>query len=306
MKAIHYLSFGDSSVLKLTEVEKPSYKENEVLIKIIATTVNPFDIKVRTGSMQSIMPVELPYVPGSDVSGVIEAIGKNVTRLKAGDEVLANSSGGSYAEYVALDQERVSLKPQMLSHPEAAAMVVPMVTSYSLLVEKADLQPGQKVLVHGAAGGVGSAMVQIAKAMGAYVIGTASGKGVEEVKALGADEVLDYKTQDFSAVVKDMDLVADLVGKDTQVKSFGVLKKGGKLISTVMPPSQELAKKYGITASFVNASPSYKKLDYGIRLVESGRLKPHLAKIMKLEQAAQAQDLLAKGGVNGKIALNIN
>jgi len=306
MKAIQYTSFGDSSVLKLVQIEKPGFGENEVLIKITATTVNPLDIKIRTGSMQKVMPVQLPFIPGGDVSGTVEGVGKNVSRVKIGDKVFANNFGGTYTEYISIHEERVSIKPMGISDNEAVALVVPLITSYTVLIEKAKIRSGQKILIHGAAGGVGSIMVQMAKALGAYVIGTASGKGVADAKQLGADEVVDYKTQDFTQLVKNVDIVADLVGKDTQVKSFDVLKKGGQLISTVMPPSQELAEKFGVTALFVSSNASYKKLDFGKELVEAGKIKAQIAKTMKLEQAAEAQDLIANAGVNGKIVLEIN
>lgn len=306
MKAIQYTSFGDSSVLELTQKNKPECGENEVLIKVLATTVNPFDIKVRSGSMQKIVPVALPFVPGSDVAGLVEEIGTKVQRLKVGDAVIANTFGGSYAEYVSVHEDRVALKPKTLDMNGAVSLVVPVMTSYSVLIEKAHLKAGQKILVHGAAGGVGSCMLQMAKSLGAYVTGTASGKGVELIKTLGADEVIDYKTQDFTQHVKDMDVVVDLVGKDTQIKSFGVLKKGGQLISTVMPPSQELAQKHGIKAEFVSANAHYTKLEFGNTLIEQGKIKSQVARVMKLEQAALAQDLISDGGVNGKIVLEIN
>jgi NADPH:quinone reductase-like Zn-dependent oxidoreductase len=175
-----------------------------------------------------------------------------------------------------------------------------------VLVEVGDLKSGQKILIHGAAGAVGSVMVQMAKTMGAYVIATASGAGVAMAKAFGADEAIDYKTQDFTTLVKNVDFVADLVGGETQNKSFNVLKKGGKLLSIFSPPSSELAEKFGVTAQFVSLPPSYKKLEFGIDLLEQGKIKASIAKTIKLEQAAQAQDLISAGGVNGKIILEVN
>lgn len=306
MKAIQYTSFGDSSVLELTQKNKPSCGENDILIKVLATTVNPFDIKVRSGAMQKIVPVELPYVPGSDVAGLVEEVGVKVQRLKVGDAVIANTFGGSYAEYVSVHQDRVALKAKTLDMNGAVSLVVPVTTSYAVLIEKANLRAGQKTLIHGAAGGVGSCMLQMAKSLGAYVIGTASGKGVDLVKTLGADEVIDYKNQDFTQLVKDMDVVVDLVGKDTQVRSFGVLKKGGQLVSTVMPLSQELAQQHDVQVQFISATAHYTKLDFGNTLIEQGKIKAQVARVMKLEEAAEAQDLISDGGVNGKIVLEIN
>jgi NADPH:quinone reductase-like Zn-dependent oxidoreductase len=252
------------------------------------------------------MPITLPYIPGSDVSGIVEAVGNKVSRNKAGDKVYATTYGGTYAEYISLNEEQVAIIPNNISVNEAAALAIPLTTAYTLLVEAGTLQKGQKVLIHGASGGVGSIMVQMAKALGAYIIGTASGAELDRVKALGADEVIDYKTQDFTAIVKDVDIVADLVGGETQTKSFEVLKKDGKLISTVMPPSAELAEKYQVTAQFIMSNPSYKKLDYCKPFILEGKIKAQIATTMKLEQAAEAQDLVSKGGVNGKLVLEIS
>ncbi|KFF02780.1 NADP-dependent oxidoreductase [Chryseobacterium luteum] len=306
MITIQYTAFGHSDVLQLNPMDKPTIQENEVLIKIASTTINPLEMKIREGYLQQAMPITFPYTPGSDVAGIVEAVGNNVSRIKAGDKVYATTYGGTYAEYISLNEDQVAIIPSNISLNEAAALAIPLTTAYTLLVEAGQLQDGQKVLIHGASGGVGSIMVQMAKAMGAYVIGTTSGAELDRVKALGADEVMDYKTQDFTAMVKDIDIVADLVGGETQTKSFEVLKKGGKLISTVMPPSAELAEKYQVEAPFIMSNPSYKKLDFFNELIAQGKIKAQISKTMKLEQAAEAQDLVSKGGVNGKIVLEIN
>lgn len=306
MKAIQYKTFGHSDVLQLTQADKPTLLENEVLIKNEATTVNPLEMKIREGYLQQAMPISFPYIPGSDVSGTVEAVGNKVSRIKAGDKVYATAYGGTYAEYISLNEEQVAIIPNNISFYEAAALAIPLTTAYTLLVEAGTLQEGQKILIHGASGGVGSIMVQMAKALGAYVIGTTSGAELDRVKALGADEVIDYKTQDFTAVVKDLDIVADLVGGETQTKSFEVLKKGGRLISTVMPPSAELAEKYQVTAPFIMSNPSYKKLDYCKPFILERKIKAQITTTMKLEQAAEAQDLVSKGGINGKLVLEIN
>jgi NADPH:quinone reductase-like Zn-dependent oxidoreductase len=305
MKAIQFTAYGDSGVIRLNEVEKPQARENEILVKIAATTVNPFDMKVRSGTLQKQIPVNFPYTPGSDVAGTVEAVGSGVSRLKVGDKVFGSTFGGTYSEYVVLKEEQASLIPSNVSMDEAVSLAVPLVTAYSFLVEGADLKAGQRVLIHAAAGGVGSIMVQMAKALGAYVIGTASGEGVALAKSLGADEVIDYKTQDFTKLVKDVNLVIDLAGGETQAKSFGIIKQGGLLLSAVMPPSEELAKQHHITAKFINSAPSYRKLDFGKKLVEEGKIKTHIAKTMKLKDAAKAQDLVSAGGLNGKIVLEI-
>jgi NADPH:quinone reductase-like Zn-dependent oxidoreductase len=306
MKAMQYTAFGDSGVIQLNQVDQPQPKENEVLIKIAATTVNPIDMKVRSGTMQKIMPVNLPYTPGSDVGGTVEAVGKGVSRLKVGDKVFASTFGQTYAEYVVLKEEQTAVIPNNVGFNEAASLAVPLVTSYSFLVEGGQLKPGQRVLIHGASGGVGSIMVQMAKALGAYVIGTTSGTGLTLAKSLGADDVIDYKTQDFTQLVKDVDLVIDLVGGEAQARSFEAVKQGGKLLSAVMPPSEELAQQYRITAKFISSAPSHKKLEFGAKLVEEGKIKTQIAKVMTLEDAARAQDLVSAGGLNGKVVLVVS
>ena len=305
MRAIQFKEFGASDKLQLAEVEKPSAKAGEVLIKIRATTVNPLDMKIRSGSMQQAMPVTLPFIPGLDVAGVVEAIGENTNRFAVGDEVFATTMSGSYAEYIALNEMIVAKKPSSTNFNEAASLAIPLTTAYSILIEAANLQAGQKVLVHGAAGGVGTILVQMAKSLSAYVIGTASGDGIELLKKLGADETIDYKTQDFSALVNNADVVVDLVGGETQQKAFAIVKKGGILLSTVMPPNVEKAKEFEIHAHFVFSKPSFIKLEYGVKLVESGKIKSQVAKVMPLAQAAAAQDLVAAGGINGKLILEV-
>lgn len=305
MKAIQYTAFGGSEVLQLNQIAKPVIKDDEVLVKIKATTVNPMDMKFRNGSLQKAMPIELPYTPGLDVAGTVENIGKNVKRFKIGDAVFGTTFGGTYAENISLNENQLAIQPQHTSHFESAALAIPLTTAYSILVENAQLKAGEKVLIHGAAGGVGSIALQMAKAIGAYVIGTASGSGLDLIKSLGADEVIDYKSQDFSTIVSNMDVVVDLVGGETQAKSFGILKKDGKLLSTVHPPSEEMAKNFSVDARFVFSKPSFQKLDFGKKMVEEGKIKTQVAQVMDLENAAIAQDLISSGGVNGKIVLEV-
>ena len=306
MKAIVYTTFGSSDVIKVIETEKPIIKDDEVLIKSFAVSVNPADIKYRKGLMQQRLPVQLPYTPGLDVAGTIEAIGKNVTRLKVGDKVFGGKHGNNYAEYVSLKESDTSIIPSNISFNEAAALVVPLVTAYSFLIENGEVQKGQRLLILGITGGTGQIMLQMAKSLGMYVIGTASTSGINLIKSLGADEVIDYKKEDFTTLVNDIDLVINLVGGETQINSFKTLKKGGKLFSGTMPPSQELAKEHEVEAKFIASAYSYKKLDYGKKLVEEGKIKPQTITTMKLEDAAKAQDLLSSGGLNGKIVLEIN
>jgi NADPH:quinone reductase-like Zn-dependent oxidoreductase len=301
MKAIQYTGYGKSNVLQLNDIEKPELKEDEVLIKISATTVNPLDIKIRSGQMQHLMPVRFPYIPGMDIAGTVERIGSQVTRFEVGDQVYAATTrGGTYAECIALDTDLVAKVPQNITLSEAAAVAIPLVTAYTFLIEEAKVQRGQRILIQGAAGSVGQVMAQMAKVLGAYVI-----EGLDLLKRLGADEIIDYKNQDSIKLVRDADLVIDLVGGDTQTRSFDVLKTGGLLLSGVMPPSGELAQKFGVHARFADGQPSYQSLEFGTGLVEQGKIKPRIAKVLKLEEAT-AQDLVSAGGLNGKIVLTVH
>ena len=256
--------------------------------------------------MQQRVPVELPYIPGLDIAGIVEKAGSSVTRLKVGDRVFGGKFGNTYSEYVALKENDTSLIPVAVNFNQAAALVVPIVTAYSFLVENGNVTKGQRIFIQGMTGGTGQIMLQMAKSLGLYVIGTTSTSGIELAKVLGADEVIDYKTQDFTTLVKDVDLVIDLVGGTTQEASFKVLKKNGKLLSGAMLPSQDLAKSYEVEAKFISSGYSYKKLDYGMQLIKEGKLKPQAITTMKLEDAAEAQDKLSSGGLNGKIVLEIN
>jgi NADPH:quinone reductase-like Zn-dependent oxidoreductase len=304
MKAIQYKAFGNSDVIEVVEIPTPEIKnENEVLIQVKAASVNPLDLKIRLGYMQKMRPVQLPFTPGLDASGIVVAVGTGVTRCNVGDEVIVVPMGNAYAEYVLANENFVSLKPKNISFEEATSLAVNIGTAQTILFTEGKLEKGQKVLIQGAAGSVGATMLQLAKSKGLYVIATASGKGVELVKSLGADEVIDYKTQEVSTLTKDVDLVADCAGGESQNKLFEVLKSGGKLLSIAGMPSGELAEKYNVDARFISSDLSAKSLKDGLSLVSDGKLKPLVAKTFKLEEAAQAQDLVSAGGVNGKVVL---
>jgi NADPH:quinone reductase-like Zn-dependent oxidoreductase len=304
MKAIQYKAFGNSNVIEVTEIPQPEISnENQVLIQVKAASVNPLDIKLRNGYLQQIRPISLPFVPGADVAGIVVATGEKVTQFKAGDEVIGVSSAGGYAEYALVNESHVAIKPANTSFEEATSLVVNIGTAQSVLFNEGKLEKGQKVLIQGAAGATGATMVQMAKNAGAYVIATASGQGIALVKSLGADEVIDYKSQDVTALVKDVDLVADCAGGESQNKLFEVVRPGGKLFSIVIPPSAELAEKYQVDARFISSNISADSLAAGLALVSEGKLRPIVTKTFPLEEAAQAQDFLSAGGANGKVVL---
>jgi len=307
MKAIQYKDYGGSAVIELVEVPVPSIEnKNDVLIQVKAAGVNPIDIKIRMGFMKAARPVEMPFTPGGEASGIIIAVGDGVSTFKVGDEVIALTKTSGYSAYVTANENSVLLKPQELSFEEAASVFVNIGTAQSVLFTAGKLEKGQKVLIQGGAGAVGGTMVQMAKAAGAYVIVTASGKGVELAKSFGADEVINYKLQDVTSLARDIDLVADAAGGETQQNLFQVLKPGGKLLSIVIPPSQALAEQYKVSAAFVASNISSETLNHGIELLKAGKLKPMVSKVFALEEAAAAQDFLTAGGVNGKVILKIS
>jgi len=307
MKVIQYQNFGASEVLALNNIPQPTIAtEDDVLIQVKAASINPLDIKIRMGYMQQTRPVQLPFIPGLDASGIVVAVGENVQTFKVGDEVMAVTMANAYAEFVIAKQYFVSHKPTNISFEEATSLAVNIGTAESILFTEGKLEAGQKVLIQGAAGAVGATMVQLAKDKGLYVYATATGKGLELVKELGADEVFDYKLVDVSTLLNDIDLVADCAGGPTQVKLFEVVKAGGKLLSIAQPPSQELAQMHNIEARFISSDLSSKNLENGLALVKDGKLKPFVTKVFKLEEAAQAQDFLSNGGVNGKVVLKID
>jgi NADPH:quinone reductase-like Zn-dependent oxidoreductase len=291
-------------VIEVVEIPKPEIKnENEVLIQVKAASVNPLDIKLRSGSMQQVRTINLPFIPGADVAGIVVATGEKVTHFKAGDQVIAVTLTSGYAEYALAKESHVALKPTNTSFEEATSLVVNIGTAQSVLFNEGKLAKGQKVLIQGAAGATGATMVQMAKNAGAYVIATASGQGIALVKSLGADEVIDYRSQDVTALVRNVDLVADCAGGESQNKLFEVLRPGGKLYSIATSPSSELAEKYKVDARFIRSNISANSLTAGLGLVREGKLRPIVSKTFRLEEAAQAQDFVSAGGGNGKVVL---
>ena len=303
MKAIRIHQYGGPEVLAQVEMQRPTPGPSEVLIKVQAAAVNPMDWKQRAGYVKDIFPLTFPATLGWDVSGTVEDVGGNVTRFKRGDEVYALLEGGGYAEYAVAKETVVSRKPQTLDYVQAAAVPVAGVTAWQALFEVAQLRAGQKVLIHAAAGGVGSFAAQFAKARGAHVIGTASSTNQAFLRELGVDKAVDYQTTRFEDVVRDVDVVLDAIGGDTQERSFKVLKKGGILVSIVQPPSQELATKYGVRALFYGAHASSSDLAEIAKLIDSGKVKTVVETVLPLADARRAHELIQSGHTRGKIVL---
>ena len=304
MKAIRIHQYGGPEVLAQVETQRPTPGPDEVLIKVAAASVNPVDWKIRSGHMQEVFPLTFPSTLGWDVSGTVETVGASVTRFKRGDEVYAALvGGGGYAEYATAPETVVARKPAAIDQVHAAAVPIAGLTAWQALFDVAQLQPGQRILIHGAAGGVGNFAVQFAKANGAYVIGTASSGNQAFLRELGVDNIIDYQKTRFEDVVHDVEVALDTIGGDTQVRSFKALKKGGILVSIVQPPSQELAAKYGVRATFYGAKPSSSDLAEIAKLIDSGEVKPVVQTVLPLAEARRAHELSETGHARGKIVL---
>jgi len=307
MKAICFHEYGGPEVLKYENVPRPEPQHGQVLIQVRAAAVNPVDWKIREGWLASMIPLQLPAIAGTDVAGVVMATGQGVTDFRVGQDVygFVGIGSGAYAEYTTATIETIALQPRTLDYVQAASVPLVATTAWQALFEASGLKEGQTVLVHGGAGGVGTFAVQLAKMKGAYVLATASSQNVEFVKGLGADEVIDYTTTRFETVAHHVDVVLDVIGGETEQRSWGVLKPGGILVSTLGPPSQEDAAKHRVRAAFVQAQPTAGLLKEIARLLDSGQIKPNVGKMFPMEQARQAQELKQHGHTRGKIVLEI-
>ena len=307
MRAISQDVLGGPEVLKEVELPRPEPRTNEVLVRVRAAGVNPTDWKHRaTGGFLG----EPPFVLGWDVSGVVEAVGIGVARFQPGDEVYGMLSypfgHGSHAEYVTAPARWFAHKPASLDHTRAGALPLVSLTAWQALVEYADVRPGQRVLVHAAAGGVGHVAVQIAKARGAHVIGTASAGKHEFLRGLGVDEAVDYRETDFAEAVKDVDVVLDTMGGDTALRSLRVLRPGGIVVSIIPIGSDEFpneAERLGVRAVRMLVDASHSDLDAITGLVEAGKLRPEIAGTFPLAEAAEAHRLGETGRTSGKLVL---
>lgn len=312
MKAVRIHNYGGLEVLKYEDAPRPQPEQGEILIRVHATSVNPIDWKVRAGYMKDFLPYSFPLILGWDVSGVIEEVGPNSAgagRFKKGDEVYGGlpdrTRNGAYADYIVVRESELALKPNSLHHIRAAAVPLAALTAWQALFDTAQLQPGQHVLIHGAAGGVGHFAVQLAKWKGAHVIGTASAKNHEMLYELGADELIDYTTQRFEDVARNIDVVLDTLGGDTQERSWQVLKNGGILVSLVQPPSEHKAKAHGVRGIMLNARPNGQELAEIAKIIDAGKLAPVIDRILPLSEARRAHQLSQSGHTQGKIVLRV-
>ncbi len=309
MSAIRLHTYGGPEVLVKDEVPRPEPAPGEVLVQVHAAGINPLDWKVRQGHARQWLQHHLPLIPGWDVSGVIAAVGPDVVSFKEGDQVfgmLDFKRNGAYAEFVATKTLHLAPKPASLDHIQAAAVPLACSTAWQALFEIADLQSGQTVLIHAAAGGVGHFAVQLAKWQGARVIGTASADNADFLRELGADEVIDYRSTPFFEKVHDVDVVLDPIGGDTQKQSWQVLKKGGILVATLGITSPETAGQCGGRAQGVAVHPDSSQLGRIATLIDIDHLKPVVTTVLPLDQAAKAHALSQTGHTRGKIVLQVS
>lgn len=308
MRALLMTGYGASDVLRVDRIAVPTPASGEVRIRIHAASVNPIDWKIRSGRLQRNYSVNLPYIPGRDVAGIVDAVGAGVTRWKVGDAVVAVTGGGGLAEYVIAPADNVASKPTKLSFEQAAGIPTASLAAWRTLITNGDIKRGQRVLIHGAAGGVGSTAVQLAHWRGAHVIATASERNHDYLKSIGADEVIDYRTTRFEDVVKDVDVVLDNVGGDTLQRSPAVLKEGGTLLTIVgMPPAQACSERKlrcPTPSTATQQKPGEELTQLG-QLFDSGTLQMSVEKVFPLEQAAQALELSETGRARGKIVVRV-
>jgi NADPH:quinone reductase-like Zn-dependent oxidoreductase len=304
MKAIVIKSYDDEGVVEYIDVERPEPKADEVLVKVHVAGVNPVDWKIRNGLGER-LGLKLPIMLGGEIAGTIETIGSEVKDFKEGDAVYGIIASGGYAQYAIAKVGDIAPKPESLDFKNAAAVPLGALTAWQAMFDLANLSSGQRILIGGASGGVGSLAVQLAKAKGAYVIGLASGRNEEFVRDLGADEFVDYTKQNFEEVVKNVDVVLDAVGGETFGRSFETLKKGGFLVTTVEFPSEEKAQEFGVKAARVFCKPNAKELAEITRLVDEGKLKAHVSTVLSLAEVKKAHQLSESGRTRGKIVLQI-
>ena len=300
MKAVRLLEFGGQLVFD--DVPAPAIARDEILVKIKSTAVNHLDLVKASGTLRQILPIDLPWIPGHEFSGVVEQIGSDVAAYAPGDAVFGTSGLGAYAEFLAVKPVTIVRKPSNLSFEEAASVPVASQTAWEGIFTHGHLEKGQTILIHGGAGAVGAYAVRLASHAGATVIATASGDNEAYVKSIGASRVINYREAQFEKVLREkVDMVFDLIGGDTQKRSFLVLKEGGHLVAATQPVSQEEAARHRVSGAMMRLAPSADMLGKIARLLEEGTIRPDVASVYALQDAAEAWKDIAGNlpGVHG-------
>lgn len=332
MKAYTVNRYSKEDALQLVEISEPTINEKDVLVQVHSAGVNLLDSKIRNGEFKLILPYKTPFTLGHDVAGIVTKIGSKVSKFKVGDEVYARPADhriGTFAEFISINEEDAAIKPQKLTMEEAASIPLVGLTAWQALIEKANLQKGQKVFIQAGSGGVGTIAIQLAKHLGATVATTTSTNNIELVKSLGADVVIDYKTQDFETILKDYDLVLNSQDTKTLEKSLRILKPGGKLISISGPPDPNFAKEIGLswTLKVVLSLLSYKvrkaakqqRVSYSFlfmkangsqlsriaSLIDAGIIRPVMDKVFSFETTNEALSYVETGRAKGKVVVKV-
>lgn len=312
MQAVQINKYGQGDVVEFNKnAKKPSITPEKILIKTSTASVNPVDWKIREGHLlQKTGPLQFPITLGSDFAGIITEVGANVSGFKKGDEVygmsgVVHNGTGTFAQFVLADPKLTAQKPKKANFIEAAALPLAGTSAWQALVDYMGLKKGQKILIHGGAGGLGSAAIQIANHIGAYIATTASTRNKDYVKGLGANEVIDYQNEAFETVLHDFDAVFDTIGGDTYMKSFQILKENGVIVSMLVQPNKDLMEKYGVKAIHEWTEPTTQRLTKIANLVDQGVLKMNIDKTFRLDQAAQALIYQQKEHPRGKVVVVI-
>ena len=332
MKAFALTRYGKKDTVSAVERAVPDLGDDDVLVQIHATSINPLDLKIRNGELKPLLPYKLPLVLGNDLAGIVVKTGPRVRRFAPGDAVYAKPNQdriGTFAEYLAVNENDVARKPDSIDMNEAAALPLVSLTAWQALVDKAQLRPGQKVLIHAGSGGLGSIAIQLAKHLGATVATTTSTKNVEWVKELGADIVIDYKTKDFATELRDYDVVLDTQGGETLDKSFQVVKPGGTVISVAGPPEPDIAREFGANWLLIQAM---RALSFSVRrkakrrsvhysflfmtangdqlrelaaLVDAGAIHPIIDRVYPFDATLDALAYVENGRATGKVVVTV-
>ncbi len=308
MKAMVVHEFGGPEVMKYEDAPRPEPKDDKILVRVMAAAVNPVDSYVRQGMFAKRGMDNRPAIIGYDISGVVEKTGANAKKFKAGDKVYSYLSvmrGGGYAEFAIAKESETALKPKNINFEEAAAVPLAATTAWQSLVDEAKLNAGQTVLVHGGSGGVGSFAIQIAKARGVKVIATASTAHQDLLKQLQVDQAIDYTTTKFEDMVKDVDVVLNCVRAEALARSYGVVKKGGIIVSITDEPDQTECAKHGIRGSRLGAHPDANVLEELTKLIEAGKMKPIVSQTLPLADASKAHQQIETHHTLGKIVLKV-
>ncbi len=332
MKAYTINRYSKEDKLQLVEVAEPVVNENDMLVQVHSASINQLDAKLKSGEFKLLLPYKFPLILGHDVAGVITKVGSKVSRFKVGDEIFARPADfkiGAFAEYIAVNEKDVALKPKNISMEQAASIPLVALTVWQAFVEKAKLKKGQKVFIQAGSGGVGTIAIQLAKHLGATVATTTSADNFDLVKSLGADVAIDYKTQDFETILKDYDLVLNSQDEKTLERSLRILKSGGKVISISGPPDttfakeiglswfmktavfflsrkvRSQAKKLGVDYSFLLMQANGKQLSEIGKLIEQGIIRPVVDKVFSFEQMNEAMSYVSSGRAKGKVVVKV-